>query len=156
MAIEELVRKLGVDVPKTMAREMILTWDEVEEMAKNGVAFGSHTVHHPTLIGLPLEQARQEIIDSKRRIEEKLDQPANSFSYPDGREANISDGIRAILSDNGFVCAVYAEPNRLVSPGADPYGLARVSPKWDFTTFRLSVSGVYPDWASITSRLGRG
>lgn len=152
LAIEEMVRKLGMDVPKTMARDMILVWDEVREMAKNGIAFGSHTVHHPTLIGLPPEQTRQEIVESKRRIEEKVDQPANTFAYPDGREGNISDGIKAILSENGFVCAVYALPNKLVSPGADPYGLARVSPKWDFTTFRLSVSGMYPDLASMVSR----
>ena len=152
LAIEELVKRLGADVPAPMARNMILTWDEVREMARNGITFGSHTVHHPTLIGLPLEQSRQEIADSKKRIEEKADQPANTFAYPDGREGNISDGIKTILSENGFVCAVYALPNRLVSPGADPYGLARVSPKWDFTTFLLSVSGLYPDLASVINR----
>ncbi len=153
LAIEELVRRLAADVPKTMAREMILTWDEVREMAKNGISFGSHTVHHPTLIGLPLEQTRQEIVDSKKRIEEQVDQPVDTFAYPDGRQGNISDGIKAVLSQSGYVCAVYALPNKLVSPGADPYALARVSPKWDFTTFRLSVSGLHPDLASVISRM---
>ncbi len=151
-AIEELVRKLGADVPASVARDMILTWDDVREMAANGITFGSHTVHHPTLIGLPLEQARQEIVDSRRRIEEQTAQPCDTFAYPDGREGNVSAGVKAILAESGYVCAVYALPNRLVAPGADPYGLARVSPKWDFTTFRLSVSGMYPDLASIINR----
>jgi peptidoglycan/xylan/chitin deacetylase (PgdA/CDA1 family) len=155
LAIEELVRQLGVDLPKTMAREMILTWDEVREMARNGISFGSHTVNHPTLIGLPLEETRKEIVDSKRRIEENVDQPVNTFAYPDGRLANISDGIKAILRENGFVCAVYATPNRLVSPGTDPYGLGRISPKWDFATFNLSVSGLYPDLNAVIGRLRR-
>ncbi len=151
-AIEELVRKLGADVPAAMARGMILNWDDVREMAANGITFGSHTVHHPTLIGLPLEQARQEIVESRKRIVEQVGQPCDTFAYPDGREGNVSAGIKAILAESGYTCAVYALPNRLVGPGADPYGLARVSPKWDFTTFRLSVSGLYPDLASVINR----
>jgi peptidoglycan/xylan/chitin deacetylase (PgdA/CDA1 family) len=125
-------------------------------MAKNGISFGSHTVNHPTLIGLPLEQTRQEIVNSQKRIEENVDQPANTFAYPDGRLGNINDGIKAILRENGFVCAVYATPNKLVSPGTDPYGLGRISPKWDFTTFHLSVSGLYPDLTAMIGRLRRG
>ncbi len=151
-AIEEMVRRLAADVPAAMARDMILTWDDVAEMAGNGITFGSHTVHHPTLIGLPLDQARSEIADSRKRIEEKTGQPCDTFAYPDGREGNISPGIRAILAENGYVCAVYALPNRLVAPGADPYGLPRVSPKWDYTTFRLSVSGLYPDLSRVMDR----
>lgn len=151
-AIEDLVRHLGADVPAATARDMILNWDDVREMAANGITFGSHTVHHPTLIGLPLEQARQEIVDSRRRIEEQAGQPCDTFAYPDGREGNVSAAIKAILAESGYVCAVYALPNRLVGPGADPYGLARVSPKWDFTTFRLGVSGLYPDLASVVNR----
>ena len=155
-AIEELVRKLGADVPAAMARDMVLTWDDIREMVGNGMTFGSHTVHHPTLIGLPLEQARREIVDSRARIEEKTGQPCDTFAYPDGREDNVSPAIKAILAESGYVCAVYALPNRLVGPGADPYGLARVSPKWDFTTFRLSVSGLYPDLASVINRRRTG
>ncbi len=151
-AIEELVRQLGADVPPATARDMILTWDDVREMAAGGVAFGSHTVHHPTLIGLPLEQARREIADSRKRIEEQVGQPCDTFAYPDGREGNISADIKAILAECGYLCAVYLLPNRLVGPGADPYGLPRVSPKWDFTTFRLGVSGLYPDLASMLHR----
>lgn len=155
-AIEGLVRRLGVDIPSALARQMILTWDEVREMAKNGIAFGAHTVNHPTLIGLPLEQARREIVDSQRRIEERTDTPAITFAYPDGRPANINNDIKSILRENRFVCAVCATPSRLVSPGTDPYELGRVSPRWNFSTFHLSVSGVYPDLMALRSRVRRG
>jgi peptidoglycan/xylan/chitin deacetylase (PgdA/CDA1 family) len=154
-AIERLVRSLGVDMPATMGREMILSWDEVREMAQNGISFGAHTVNHPTLIGLPLEQARREIVVSQRRIEDNLDQPADTFAYPDGRLGNINDSIKSILRENRFVCAVYATPTRFVSPGTDPYELGRVSPRWNFSTFHLNVSGVYPDLMAMKSRLRR-
>jgi peptidoglycan/xylan/chitin deacetylase (PgdA/CDA1 family) len=142
-------------MPSTLSREMILSWTEIREMAKNGVTFGAHTVNHPTLIGLPLEQARREIVDSQRRIEENISQPADTFSYPDGRLGNINADIKAILRENRFVCAVYAIPTRFVSPGTDPYELGRVSPRWDFSTFHLSITGVYPDLVAIRSRLRR-
>jgi peptidoglycan/xylan/chitin deacetylase (PgdA/CDA1 family) len=153
LVVERLVRRLGVDMPSTLSREMILSWDEIREMARTGIAFGAHTVNHPTLIGLPLEQARREIVDSKRRIEDAIDQPANTFAYPDGRPANINDSIKSILRESQFVCAVCATPTRFVSPGTDPYELGRVSPRWDFSTFHLSVSGVYPDLLAMRSRL---
>ena len=78
------------------------------------------------------------------------------FAYPDGRLSNINNGIKAILRENGFVCAVYGTPEALVSSGTDPYELGRLSPRWDFSTFRLSVSGLYPDLMALRRRLRRG
>ena len=151
--IEELVGKLGVDMPLSLARDMFLSWDEVREMSHNGTEFGAHTVNHPTLIGMPLEQAREEIVGSQRRIQEELGRPAETFAYPDGRFSNITDGIKAILRENGFVCAVYGTPDALVCPGTDPYEMGRLSPRWDFSTFQLSVSGLYPDLMALSRRL---
>jgi peptidoglycan/xylan/chitin deacetylase (PgdA/CDA1 family) len=156
LAIEELVRKLGADMPRSLSKELLLSWDEIREMSRNGIAFGAHTVNHPTLIGMPLEQARREIVDSQRRIEEVLDRPVDTFAYPDGRLSNINDGIKAILRDNGFVCAVYGTPDALVSPGTDPYEVGRISPRLDFSTFQLSVSGLYPDLMAMSRRVRRG
>jgi peptidoglycan/xylan/chitin deacetylase (PgdA/CDA1 family) len=156
LAIEELVSKLGVDMPRSLGREMFLSWDEVREMSRNGIDFGAHTVNHPTLIGMPLEQARREIVDSQRRIEQNLDRPVDTFAYPDGRLANINDGIKAILRENRFVCAVYGTPDALVSPGTDPYELGRTSPRLDFSTFQLSVSGLHSDLMALRRRLRRG
>ena len=156
LAIEELVKRLGVDMPSTLGRQMILSWGEVREMAKDGIAFGAHTVNHPTLIGLPLEQARKEIVGSQRRIEENIDQPANTFAYPDGRPENVTDGIKSILRENRFVCAVCATATRFVSLSTDPYELSRISPRWNFSTFHLSISGAYPDLMAVMSRVRRG
>ena len=48
--IRELERILGIVTPKTIAQEYApLRWDEVREMAANGISFGAHTVNAPTL-----------------------------------------------------------------------------------------------------------
>ena len=39
----------------------MLTWNEVREMSQNRISFGAHTMTHPTLSKLPLEDAIREI-----------------------------------------------------------------------------------------------
>jgi peptidoglycan/xylan/chitin deacetylase (PgdA/CDA1 family) len=140
-------------MPGPLARDLFLSWDEVREMSHNGIDFGAHTVNHPTLIGMPPEQARSEIVRSHRRIAEAVDCPVDTFAYPDGRRANITDGIKAVLREHGFVCAVYGNPDALVGPGTDPYEMGRLSPRWDFSTFHLTVCGLYPDLMALRGRL---
>lgn len=153
LVIGQLVSHLGVDMPRSLTKELFLSWDEVREMSQNGIDFGAHTVNHPTLIGIPLERAREEIVGSQRRIQDNLDRLADTFAYPDGRLSTVNDGIKAILRENGFVCAVYGNPDALVSLGTDPYEMGRLSPRWDFSTFHLSVSGLYPDLMALRRRL---
>jgi peptidoglycan/xylan/chitin deacetylase (PgdA/CDA1 family) len=153
--IEEMVRRLGVDIPSALGKEMLLSWDEIREMAKNGINFGAHTVNHPILTRVSLEQARKEIVESQRRIEENLGQAANTFAYPNGGPGDFNDNIKSILRQNRFVCAVASFPSRLVTPASDPYELGRISPRWTFGTFHLGVSGLYPDLLSLWSRVRR-
>ena len=52
--IERLVRLSGVNIPLNLGKELILSWDEIKEMSKNGISFGAHTVSHPILTRIPL------------------------------------------------------------------------------------------------------
>ena len=61
-----------------------LTWDQVSEMRKSGLEFGSHTLTHPDLTKIPLEKAWQEIAESKRSLENKLNEEIKVFCYPYG------------------------------------------------------------------------
>src|SRR5262249_10081555 len=53
-----------------------LTWDEVRAIAALGHEIGSHTVTHADLGAVPLEQARHELTESRRVLEQRLDRPA--------------------------------------------------------------------------------
>lgn len=59
-----------------------LTWHEVRELQAAGVRFGSHTVSHPQLRFLSLDNIWSELHDSKAAIEDKLGAQIDSFSYP--------------------------------------------------------------------------
>lgn len=62
----------------------LLTWHQVEEMLKDGMEIGSHTMGHPNLTRISPERAKREIVESKHRLEERLHVKVTSFCYPEG------------------------------------------------------------------------
>ena len=153
LVIEELARRAGLDAPLELGREMVLSWDEAREMARNGISFGAHTTHHPILTRLSLEEARREIVQSQRHIQDRLDVPVSTFAYPNGWPNDYDEDIKAILKENRFICAVGYAPSRLVHQGVDLFDLGRISARSTLAMFHLSVSGIYPDVLTARRRL---
>jgi peptidoglycan/xylan/chitin deacetylase (PgdA/CDA1 family) len=83
-----------------------LSPDEVVELAEGGlVEVASHTVNHPVLSCLPAPAQKNEIVSSKRRLEEILGQPIGSFAYPYGRRLDYTNDTIAAVREAGFHCA---------------------------------------------------
>jgi len=59
-----------------------LSWSEIVELEREGVAFGSHTVTHSQLRFLRNDEIEREVKQSKDIIEDKIGEPVDSFSYP--------------------------------------------------------------------------
>jgi peptidoglycan/xylan/chitin deacetylase (PgdA/CDA1 family) len=79
-----------------------LTADEVVELASSGLfEIGSHTLSHATLASLSTARQHQEILESKRSLEELLQRPVRSFSYPDG---SVSGETAELVRQAGFRC----------------------------------------------------
>jgi peptidoglycan/xylan/chitin deacetylase (PgdA/CDA1 family) len=85
---------------------LMLTWEDVCEMAANGISFGSHTISHPILSTLPECRIRQEIVDSKVVIEKQIGSPVIGFAYPVGRKPDFNDRVKAIVKEAGYKWAV--------------------------------------------------
>jgi peptidoglycan/xylan/chitin deacetylase (PgdA/CDA1 family) len=60
-----------------------MTWEQVEEMAEAGMEFGSHGLTHRHMPSLDDEELRQELLDSRRRIAERLGS-CTMLAYPFG------------------------------------------------------------------------
>lgn len=80
---QSVVDQCRVPTPKGR----MLNWDQVREMRRRGITFGSHTVHHPFMKRLPLEDARWELVESKRVMEEQLGERVRHFCFPHGSYA---------------------------------------------------------------------
>lgn len=142
--VDRLANALSVNIPDDLAKGFVLSWDEVREMSSDGIAFGAHTVSHPILTNLPLEQAKWEIAQSKKDIEERLGQPVTAFAYPNGGTRDFNTQITNFVKESGFLYAVTAIP-QWIGPKANIYELGRIYVSEDPNQFKVLFSGLYSD-----------
>jgi peptidoglycan/xylan/chitin deacetylase (PgdA/CDA1 family) len=117
-------------LPSLEGRSM-LSWAEIREMHRWGIAMGAHTLTHQDLTRLPVQRAEAEMRDSKATIEDALGAPVECFAYPHGRH----DAPSRALARRYFFCAC-GDRLGLLRPGSDPYALERVETYY-LTTARL-------------------
>jgi len=130
---------------------MILSWDEVKEMNGEGVTLGAHSMTHPILTKVSPEQAKSEILDSKKNIEEKVNQPVTAFCYPGGK---FDRNMISPLEEGGFRCALTGI-SRIATLESNPYELERIVGGWTFDVFKAFLFGFYPDLQALASRITR-
>jgi peptidoglycan/xylan/chitin deacetylase (PgdA/CDA1 family) len=80
-----------------------LTWDDLKTLQAAGNEIGSHTQNHVDLKTASLSIQTEEILGSKKVLEEKLGVPVKSFCYPIG--AYNDDAVR-IVKESGYTSAV--------------------------------------------------
>lgn len=101
MVLDQLERELGVkrsDLPD----QWLLTWDRVRSMREGNVKFGAHTMTHPILSRMSAEEARYEIFESKRRLEEILNEKVKHFAYPNGEMGDFNRDHEELVARAGF------------------------------------------------------
>ncbi|MGC2112452.1 MAG: polysaccharide deacetylase family protein [Candidatus Korobacteraceae bacterium] len=99
----------------------LLDWPQVAELAREGFAFGAHSVTHPVLPELQHEQAHHEIAAGKIELEKHTGQKAEFFAYPYGR---WNDSVRTLVRQHyRAACSTGAG---VVLPESDPFALPRV------------------------------
>jgi peptidoglycan/xylan/chitin deacetylase (PgdA/CDA1 family) len=79
-----------------------LSWQDIREMTRLGHEIGSHTVSHADLGQVDEEQARFELIESKRTLEERLEQPVRRFAHPFGGRQNFRPEYLPLVYQAGY------------------------------------------------------
>ncbi len=115
-----------------------LSSEEVVALDQGGlVEIGAHTITHPALRKLPLDLQQDEILGSKTRLEEILNRPVTSFSYPYG---NLSVQTADIVREAGFSCACSTLAD-VVRPSSERFQLPRMEVEdWDGEQFAGHLS----------------
>jgi peptidoglycan/xylan/chitin deacetylase (PgdA/CDA1 family) len=112
-----------------------LDWDEIRDLSGRGFTFGSHTCTHRDLTRISLEAVREELVLSRRIIEEHLHRPVRSLSYPFGR-TNPSVVNEAARAGYRAAFSIYPSiPNRRV----ERYNLRREGVYIVDTAFNLRI-----------------
>ena len=66
-----------------------LTTAQMQEMAQNGMEFGSHTITHKRLTNMDQARVHRELTESKKILEQKLGKPVTFLAYPEGKYNNM-------------------------------------------------------------------
>jgi peptidoglycan/xylan/chitin deacetylase (PgdA/CDA1 family) len=98
-----------------------LDWAAVDAMREAGMEFGSHTNRHPRLPALGDEELRQQLLDSRRRIADRLGS-CHSLAYPFGE---WDERVAAAAAAAGYRCA-FTLP-RGAQRGAGPLSIPRIA-----------------------------
>jgi peptidoglycan/xylan/chitin deacetylase (PgdA/CDA1 family) len=120
-----------------------MTWDNVRSLRDSGFEVGSHTVTHSDLGVISGQEAKNEIVGSKRRLEAELGSPVNHFAYPFGEADQMTEANRGLVRDAGFSSCVSAHGG-IVSPGADAFRLQRVPVNnWYLSPYQFGFETVF-------------
>jgi peptidoglycan/xylan/chitin deacetylase (PgdA/CDA1 family) len=100
---DHVLRAAGATAP----RKLMLDSTSVNTLASLGVDVGVHTVNHPILARTSSDQAWEEIVESKRRLEELTGKSMRLFAYPNGKPGqDYSREHVSMVQQAGFDAAV--------------------------------------------------
>src|SRR5690606_5738168 len=131
-----------------------MTWAQVEEMARHGIAFGAHTMTHRSLTELAPDEIEREVVESRDVVAARVGAPVETFCYPRG---HFDERVKQIVRDAGFRIACTTLPG-CVTPDTHPYSLRRTFIARDdsLRDFARKLDGSFDLLHAARQRLGGG
>jgi peptidoglycan/xylan/chitin deacetylase (PgdA/CDA1 family) len=80
-------------------RATLLTANQLRALDRAGIAIGAHTCTHVHLPQVPPDQARRELRDSKRKLEDVLGHDVTTIAYPYGESNPL---VEKLTEEAGF------------------------------------------------------
>jgi len=82
--------------------EKLMDRSQINEWLAAGQEIGAHTMTHPHLDRIPIEEARREIVDSKKKLEDLFGVPIRHFCYPYG---GYTQAVCDVVEEAGYETA---------------------------------------------------
>lgn len=122
-------------------KNVVMTTAQLKSLDKKLVLIGSHGRNHSNLLQIDIEEAKKEIFQSKRELEDALNTPIETISFPHGdfNQAHVNMAIQA-----GYKNAYSILPEPIHS-GSDSFirGRVKVDPFDWRIEYRLKLLGAY-------------
>ncbi len=132
--VNTLAQRAEVELPA----DLMMSSAQVRALHEQGMQIGAHTVSHPILAGLPDEQARAEIAESRQVLQEITGQAVSLFAYPNGKPGtDYSERSTEIVRELGFEAAVSTHWGA-AKQGCDYFQIPRFTP-WDRSRWRFAA-----------------
>ena len=118
---------LQVAVPGD-AGSLMMNYDQIRGLVQNGHIVGSHTLTHPNMAHITEDEAKVELAESKRRLEQQLSTAVTHFSYPcPAMTTHWSEQTVAQTRSVGYRSAVTTNGG-VTQAGDNPLSLKRIRP----------------------------
>lgn len=133
----------GPEDDRRITDDVLMTWDQVRAMRREGMDIQSHTRTHRVLQTLPADDLREELEGSRRILEEQLDEPIRAIAYPvslsPGEHDEIFEAVRRAGYDLGFSTSQGLGP---LGAKTNPLDIQRiwVDPNLSHSYFRAAVA----------------
>jgi len=127
--------KLGKALPN-------MNWQQIKQMKELGFTIGSHTVTHINCAKEDLKKVREEMFESKKILEEKINLKNVIFAYPFGKKEDMNSealGVVKQLGYSGCLSAYGGRNERTINP----YNVLRMGIDSNFTSlsFKARLEG---------------
>ncbi|WP_316184100.1 MULTISPECIES: polysaccharide deacetylase family protein [unclassified Bradyrhizobium] len=140
----------------TMHWKHAISWDMLQELATDPLAeIGAHTVTHARVSDLSPQAAFDELVQSRRRLNERLGIDVQHFAFPYGRAADCGARDFALARQAGFSSAATTRKG-LVRHGQDPFSLPRNTINGahrDLAVMEMHLTGLSGTAARIIGRV---
>ncbi len=123
--IDELICKLSEIIGNNDHGERIfLNWEEIAEMSRHDISFGSHSCSHRLLDMLSMDEIKNEAEDSMHILKEKKVNTVPIFCYPNGNYTQVVvDHVKAC----GYQAAVTTHSGLEACSPQDMFKLRRIA-----------------------------
>ncbi|NBS14168.1 MAG: polysaccharide deacetylase family protein [Verrucomicrobia bacterium] len=112
---------------------------QVREWLAEGNWIGAHTCTHPRLSQISLARAKEEIVGSKKKLEDRFGISLEHFAYPYG---DYSPAVRDLVREAGFRTAstMHRGVNR---PDTPRWELRRWTARYPTRTIRTALRRIF-------------
>jgi peptidoglycan/xylan/chitin deacetylase (PgdA/CDA1 family) len=134
----ERVETLRIAAGVPASDDVMMTSAQVRALAAAGMGIGAHTLSHPILARIPLEEARREIEQGRERLEAITGRKVSLIAYPNGvPDRDYRREHVGLVRGLGFAAA-FSTARGAAGRGDSPFELPRFTP-WDRTRLRFCV-----------------
>jgi peptidoglycan/xylan/chitin deacetylase (PgdA/CDA1 family) len=136
--------------------EPVASWEQVAELARDGVRIGSHTRHHRRLTSLGAAERAAELAGSLDDLRSRLPDAIDLLAYPNG---DHDDAVCSAAREAGYAAAYTTEKGRN-DADTDRFRLKRVSVHGADGVLAVlwkawTGQGLPPLWLRLRRLLGR-
>ena len=141
LALERIEAACGVDASRRTRERIMMTPEEVQALAAEGMEIGGHTVMHPILKSVDDATAFEEISLGRAALSALLPRPPQLFAYPNGKLGTDFEPRHADMARRAGFSYAFSTQRGAADVRTDRMMLPRYMP-WDRQALRFKLQAL--------------